>query len=62
MVYGTYPLAEEQNEAYYTPMAEQYNFFQLLLYKQKKSKHHHNEWEAGALRLSNPLIMKIINI
>ncbi|MCK4797082.1 MAG: hypothetical protein KAT05_06850, partial [Spirochaetes bacterium] len=51
-VYGSYPLSEEQNEAYHLSIAAKYNLWDLFFKKDSK-KHHHNEWVNASYVLSN---------
>lgn len=62
IVYGSYPLAEEQNESYFTPLAQKYTISELLKVKKNKFRHNHNEWDAGALRMSSFFIKKILGL
>jgi hypothetical protein len=59
--YGSYPLSEEQNEAYYFPLAKRYTLADLLKHKRTGFIHHHNEWVQGALALSNGTLQQFVN-
>jgi len=57
-VYGSFQIAEDQNEAYSLPLAEKYNLSQLYKHFRQDFKHHHNEWIEAARKLSNPSITR----
>lgn len=59
-VYGSFPIAEDQNEAYSLPMAEKYNLFQLFKHFKQGFQHHHNEWKEAARKLSNQPFTRLL--
>lgn len=53
--YGAYLDAEDQNESYHVRLARPYSLReQLKMRKEPDFMHHHNEWRAGALALTEP--------
>lgn len=62
--YGSFPLAEDQNESYYHPLAKKYSLPRLLktILLGKSIKHNHNEWQEGAFRISSKLLLSIYNL
>lgn len=51
--YGAYKDAEDQNESYHVELAKPFTWMERLrMVKNKNYKHHHNEWKAGAMKLT----------
>jgi predicted HAD superfamily hydrolase len=61
-VIGSYPDSEEQNEAYFLPLAQKYTFCELIKNKYWGYRHHHNEWISASIKLSNVLYKKLLNM
>lgn len=58
--YAQYQDAEDQNESYHKPLAQPYRLHELFQVKTHQYKHHHNEWQEGALAISNPWLVRLI--
>ncbi len=61
-VYGAYLDAEDQNESYHRQLAGKYSFRELLQVKKNQYKHHHNEWQEGAMKLTGKRMKKLFGL
>lgn len=51
--YGAYEDAEDQNESYHVKLAQPYTLLeQIKMVFKENYRHHHNEWQEGALKLT----------
>lgn len=62
VAYGSYQLAEDQNESYFLPMAKKYSIRDLIKHYASGYSHHHNEWVQGAMAMSNRLLRYLCGI
>ncbi|MEZ5276211.1 MAG: hypothetical protein R3F07_07525 [Opitutaceae bacterium] len=51
-VYGSFLDAEDQNESVFTPLARAYTLRELQRVRTEGFRHHHNEWQHGAIALT----------